>query len=174
MRKTTILALVLTLMSMPTVSEAQTPPRGDRPRAEAAQERRAQLEEQVNRQFMVRATERLGLDQRQQARLEQVLEEGMRSRRALAGESRQLRMELMQAVRSADTPPTTFERILARMATLREREQQLASREDAALAEFLDPRQRAMFLVLRMQMTEQVRGMRGARPGGPRNGGPGL
>lgn len=161
--------MLLAALSIPGAElDAQTPPRGERPRMEAAQERRAQLEEQIHRQFVARAAQRLGLDARQRDRLHDVLSAGAEARRGLAQESRALRMQLMQAVRAEDTPRATYQRLLERAAELRDREQTLASREEAALAEFLDPRQRAMFLVMRMQLSDQVRGMRGGRrsPGG--------
>jgi Spy/CpxP family protein refolding chaperone len=175
MRSITLLALLTALSPLVAEATAQTP-RGERPRMEAAQERRAQLEQQVHRQFVVRAADRLGLDQDQRDRLHDVLSAGAEARRELAQESRQLRMELMRAVSAEGTAAATYQRLLDRTAELREREQLLARREDATLAEFLDARQRATFLVLRMQMTEQVRGMRGGRPGagpGARRGPPG-
>jgi Spy/CpxP family protein refolding chaperone len=170
MRKITLLALLLAFCPLAVLAadgHGQTPPRGERPRLEAAQERRAELERQVHRQFVARAAERLALDAAQRDRLHEVLTAGAEARRTMAQESRQLRMQLMQAVRADDTPVATYQRLLERAVELRDREQLLARREDAALAEFLDPRQRAMFLVMRMQMSEQVRGMRGGRPGGP-------
>lgn len=175
MRKV-ILLLGSLLALAPLVAHAQTPPRGERPRTEAVQERRAELERRVHRQFVARAADRLGLDAAQRDRLHDVLRTGAEARRELAQESRQLRLELVRAVSAEDTPTATYERLLDRTAELRERERMLAHREDAALAGFLDARQRATFLVLRMQMSEQVRGMRGGRPGagpGGRRGPPG-
>jgi hypothetical protein len=174
MRHVILVALLVALLPLAGPAQAQTPPRGDRPRMEAAQARRAELEQQVHRQFVARAAERLDLDHAQRQRLHQVLSAGMEARRALAQESRQLRMELMQAVRAENTPVATYERLLERAAALSERERTLARREDAALAEFLDARQRATFVVMRMQMSEQVRGMRGGRPGAGQGTGPGA
>jgi uncharacterized membrane protein len=164
MRRAVLLGLVLGLAGASAPVAAQTPPRGDRPRGEAMQERQAELEARVHQQFVAQAAQRLGLDAQQRERLHQVLRAGAEARRDLAQESRQLRAELVRAVRSEDASPATFQTLLDRMAALRDREQALARGEDATLAEFLDPRQRAMFLILRMQMSERVRGMRGDRP----------
>jgi chromosome segregation ATPase len=166
------LALTVLLVATPLASDvrAQTPPRGEPRRIEAAQERRAELERQVQLRFVDQATERLGLDPAQRERLAEVLNAGASDRRALARESRQLRTELTAAVRDADTPPAAFHRLLDRAARLRDREQALERQQDAALAEFLDGRQRAEFMVMRMQLNEQVRGIRGGRPGGQPGG----
>lgn len=144
----------------------QTPTRPDRQQMEAMQQRRAQLEQQVRRQFLAQVAERLALEEHQRARLEQVLDQGARERRALAHESAQLRVQLIRAVAEEDATLATYQELLDRRQELGGREQALERREAAALAEFLDARQQAQFLVLRMQLTERVRGMRGQGPGG--------
>jgi hypothetical protein len=163
-------ALLLAVL-WPAVGHAQDRPRppGDRPRAERQEARRAELEQQVTRQFVAQAAETLGLDSRQRDRLHGVLRAGAEERRELARQSRELRMELMRAVRTESTPNATYEGILARMSQLRQAERALERREEAALAQFLDARQRAQLLVLRMQLNERIRGMRGA-PQGDRRG----
>jgi hypothetical protein len=171
MRRTLQVALLVTALPFVGTVDAQTPPREARPRAEAQQERRAELEQQVRQQFLAQVAERLELDASQRDQLEQVLRAGAESRRELAQESRQVRMAIMQAVRR-DAPAAAYEELLQRMAELRARELRLEQREDAALAQFLDARQRATFLVLRMQLSERVRGMRATR-GGDRPRGPG-
>lgn len=76
---------------------------------------------------------------------------------------------LMAAVRdSADV--ATFERRLEDLAGVRREEQALEAREEARLAEFLDARQRATFLIMRMRFNDQVRELRGRR--GPADGPP--
>jgi hypothetical protein len=160
------MALALTLVVPAGLAEAQVQPRGERPQAEVGQDRRAELERQVRQRFLAQATQRLRLDAAQRTRLEEVLRRGAGERRALAQESRQLRMELVGAVQDLATPTTRYQQLLDRMDALRAREQALEQREAAALAEFLDPRQQAEFLVLRMQLNERVRGMGpGPRPG---------
>jgi hypothetical protein len=158
-------------------AQDRTGPPADRPRAQAQESRRAQLEEQVTRQFVAQAAETLALDARQRDRLLAVMRAGAEERRELARQSRELRMELVRAVRTDATPTATYESILTRTAELRQREWALEQREEAALAGFLDARQRGQLLVLRMQLNERVRGMRGApqgeRRGGERPRGPG-
>jgi Spy/CpxP family protein refolding chaperone len=136
--------------------------------------RRERLEARVRGQFMAQVAERLDLSREERDALEAVLEEGHESRRALAEESRSLRMELVAAVRSDDTPLADFETLLARLKQLRQREWALAAQEDERLAEILDARQQTIFLFMRMQFNERVRGMRGPGPmGGPPGGPPG-
>ena len=152
--------------------QGQGPPRG-REQAEAQADRRAQLERRVRQQFMAQVDRRLGLDAARSERLQAVLRSGAEERRALAIESQRLRLDLMEAVRSEQTPDTTFDRILAGLERLREAERTLERREEAALAEFLDARQRAMFLFMRMRFNEQVRQLQGRRgPGTGPGGGP--
>lgn len=166
MRPVTALTLILVLVATsPDVVDAQTPPRGERQRVEAAQERRAQLERQVRQRFMSQAAERLQLDPAQRDRLDELLRTGAEARRTLAQESRQVRMRLLRSVAAEDTAAATYQPLLDDLATLREREHALERREAAALAEFLDARQQAQFMVLRMQLNERVRGIRSGRAG---------
>lgn len=169
MRHLTALVLLLVLWPVASPTDAQVPRRGERQQVEAGQERRAQLERQVRQRFMEQAAERLQLDSAQRQRLDEVLSAGAEARRELAQESRQVRMRLVRSVAAEDTPAATYQRLLDAMAALREREHTLERREAAALAEFLDARQHAQFMVLRMQLNERVRGMRsgprGDRPG---------
>jgi hypothetical protein len=160
-------AVLMLVVLAPAAADAQDRPRpqADRARPEAQEARRAQLEQQVTRQFTAQAAETLGLDARQRDRLLAVMRAGAEERRELARQSRELRMELVRAVRTEATPVATYDALLRRTAELRQREQALERREEAALAEFLDARQRAQLLVLRMQLNERVRGMRGGAQG---------
>lgn len=134
------------------------------------QERRAELERQVRRQFMMQMSERLGLAEEQRERVSDVLAESAEARRELALESHTLRMELMQAVQDEEAPMSRFETILERLEAVRAREREIEQQEEAALAEILDPRQRAVFLMMRMQFNARIRQMRGMRGGGPPSG----
>jgi Spy/CpxP family protein refolding chaperone len=163
--KVALVVVLLLLAPMGFVAEAQIPQRGERARMEAAQERRAHLERQVRERFLGHATERLQLNDQQRDRLRAVLERGAEERLQLARDSRGLRAEMMRAVRDDATPRATYERLLTQLEELREREIALERRESAALGRFLEPRQQAAFLVLRIQLNEQVRDMRGTPPG---------
>lgn len=172
MKQIAFVALLVALPALAVGAEAQVPQRGDRGQAEAAQEQRARLEQQVRDRFLAHAAQRLRLDDEQRDRLGAVLARGAEDRRELARESWTLRIELMGAVRDEGTPRQTYERLLERLEDVREREVALEKREAAVLARFLEPRQQAAFLVLRMEFNEQVRGMRRG-PAGDRRRGPG-
>lgn len=133
-------------------------------------DRRESLERQVREQFMERIADRLELTDAQRERVGEALAGSAAARRELAAESRSLRTELMQAVRADDAPMSRFREILDRLEAVREREREIERQEEAALAEILDPRQRVVFLMMRMQLNDRIRRMRGMMPGGP--GGP--
>jgi hypothetical protein len=161
--RTTIVFTLLTLL-MPCAVLAQEP--------EQQPDRRMQLEQQVRGQFLRQVAARLGLTDDQRERVRTVLAEGAESRRDLALESRGLRMDLMQAVRNEDTPMSEFQELLARLEAVREREWVIQREEEEALAGILDARQRAVFLMLRMQFNDRVRRMQMGPPS-TRGGGPG-
>lgn len=163
--------MVVAIGLLPVAGSAQEGrPRGGPP-AEA-QQHRMELERQVRHQFMGQVARRLDLSEVQRDRLHAVLEEGAEARRALAGESRRLRQELMAAVRDERTPMSTYDDLLARIRAVRQKEQAIENREAAVMSEFLDARQQAVFLMLRMQLNDRVRRMHGAGGRGP-GGGPG-
>jgi hypothetical protein len=60
-----------------------------------------------------------------------------------------------------------FESILQRLDDIRAQEQAIAQQEEDELAEFLNPRQRAVLLMMRMQFNDRLRQMRGMRGDGP-------
>jgi Spy/CpxP family protein refolding chaperone len=141
----------------------------------ADQDRRAELERQFRRQFMAQVAQRLDLTTDQRDRMREVLAARAEDRRDLALESQALRIELIQAVRDEDAAMSRFEDILTRLEALRAREREIEAQEEAEMAEILDPRQRAIFLMLRMQLNDRVRQMRGPGPraeGPPGTGGP--
>lgn len=143
----------------------------------ADQNRRAELERQFRRQFMMQVAQRLDLTADQREEMRQVLSARAEERRDLALESQALRIELIQAVRDEDAAMSRFEDILSRLEALRSKEREIESAEEADLAEILDPRQRAIFLMLRMQLNDRIRQMRGPGPGAegpPGTGGPFL
>jgi Spy/CpxP family protein refolding chaperone len=153
-------ALVLVLA--PAVLSGQGPPSPDR---------RAELEQQVRQQFLRQVAQRARLTEAQRGQVREVLDEGAVARLELAYESRDLRRDLMQAVRDPDTPMDAYEDILARLEDIRERERALERQEEARLSEVLDARQRALFLMMRMQLNDRIRRMQGRAPT-PRGSGP--
>lgn len=162
MKRIGLMALVLAVAPMALPAQGVGP----------NQDRRAELEQQVRRQFLAQIAERLELTNAQREQVREVLAESADARRDVALESHALRIDLMQAVRSEDASMADFEEILERLDAIRARERQLEEQEEAALADILDPRQRAMFLMVRMQMNERIRQMRGG-PGMGRGGPPG-
>lgn len=136
------------------------------PMAAAGQgpDRRARLEEQVRTRFLEMAATRLELTAAQRDRLTTVLDEGADARRQLLRESVRLRQRLMAAAQDPSTPASTFEELLREMTALSDGEHALERREQERLAEFLDPRQRALFLMIRMRFNEQIQELRGRRP----------
>ena len=134
------------------------------------QDRRAELERQVRHRFLAQVAERLELTTGQRERVREVLADGAEARRDLALEAHALRIDLLQAVRDEDAPMSRFEVLLERLEAVRAREREIEQQEEAALAEFLDPRQRAVFLMMRMQFNDRIRQMRGMH--GPGGGGP--
>lgn len=172
MRPIALAVLSLAVLAGPLVGQGEGRPDGP--------QRRMQLEQEVRRQFTEQVARRLELTETQRGALVGVLREGAESRQALAEESRALRRELMRAVRDEATPMATYEGLLERLDGIRDSERAIEEREKARLEEVLDARQRAAFLIMRMQFNERVRGMRGRPstmgPGSgdpPRRGGPG-
>lgn len=146
------------------------------PGAAAAQQqwradpRRERLETEVLERFVDRAARELALDADGRDRLGRVLRASAEQRRAIAEESRRLRQELARALREPSTSDGEFERLLDELAALRERELGQWRDEQRALADVLDPRQRAQFLVLAARFQDRVRDVRrrgGGQPPGP-------
>lgn len=156
------MVLVVLAMMMPAVAAAQ----GRGP----DQERREALEQRIRGRFLAQVSQRLGLSEEQRTGVRDVLAESADARRDLVLESQALRIDLMQAVRDDDAEMARFESILERFEAIRAQEREIEQAEEAALAEILDPRQRAIFLMLRMQLNDRIRQMRGMR-GGPGMGG---
>ncbi len=142
----------------------------------AGDPRRAALQAQILDRFMDRVSQRLQLDGGQRTRLEQVLRANETRRRELQRDAGALRRRLADAIRDPATRPGEFEHLLDGMADLRTRDARLWRDEQAALAQVLNPRQRAEFVGLRVQFYEMVQRLRRERggPGGPPGRGPGM
>jgi Spy/CpxP family protein refolding chaperone len=166
----TRLGLAVCLL-LPSGLAAQRPaPARERPasaqRAEAPAARRQLLQQEVVERFLQRVSNRLGLDEAQRRQLVQVVRMHDAQRRELTRQARQLRQDLVRAANDASTPPGELDRVLARMGELRQRDLQLWRAEQADLARVLTPRQRAQFMVLRLDFFEMVQRARQA-PGAP-------
>lgn len=133
--------------------------------------RRAELQQRIHERFMGEVGERLGLDEAAAERLSAVMREMMEARMELAQDGQRVRQHLLVAAQDPGTSTDELARLLNELAELRSREFQLAEREDATLAEFLTPRQRAQLLVLRARFNQRVQEIRARGMGPP---GPGM
>lgn len=143
-------------------------------------QRRA-LERRFQQRFLDLSRERLDLEERQTARLGEILERGWQARQGLQRELAAERERFNAAIRDPETGDDEFRRRLDAMEDLRRREYELWRSEQRALAEFMTPRQRATFVHMQLRMNDAVRGARGRRQhdgegrrdddGGPKDGG---
>lgn len=123
-------------------------------------EQRQAIERRFHQRFLELSSRRLSLEQRQTERLGTILERGWRARKDLQRELAQERERFAAAVRDEATTDDEFRRLLATMEDLRRQEYELWVSEQRALAEFLTPRQRAMFVQMQMRAIDAVRDMR--------------
>jgi len=159
-----VVMLAALLGPLPAVAQVG-PPRARQQMERMRDRRRAELEGQIRDRFTAQVARRLGLEGEDRDRLQQVLVEGAERRAELMRVGGELQAELRRAVEAGDTPESGFQDLLDRLLALRAREQEAARWEEAALAEFLSPRQQVEFMFLRMQFNERVRMMRGTPPG---------
>lgn len=134
-------------------------------RAQDPEARRAQLEAEVFERFLNRTAEELQLDESGRARLEKTLRQAGQRRRELGGQWRDLRQHLIEAVRDSSTSEAEFTRLLNELTALRARDYELWRDEQKALADVLNPRQRAQFAVLFLRFNERLQEMRFRRAG---------
>jgi hypothetical protein len=162
-RLTGIVALLLVLAPAGLAAQRPGSEVGRRPGAWAPA-RRERLQQQIVARFMDRAAARLGLDTAGRARLERVIGANDLRRQELAREARLARTALVRAARDPSTPDAEYDRLLRRMANLRERDLRLWENEQTALAGVLTPRQRVQFMAMRLEFFDMVQRMRGAAP----------
>lgn len=139
------------LLAVPVGASAQQPRMGAG---------RARLQAQVIDRFVELSARDLGLDDGGRQRLAEVVRETMQRRQDLARQSAELRRQLAASLRASDTGDAEFARLLDRLDALRERELALWKQENAELARFLTPRQRAEFLALRARFNEHIMQLR--------------
>jgi hypothetical protein len=115
------------------------------------------LEAQVFEGFVSKVSQDMRLDAPGQQRLKQHLQQSGQQRRQLTQQSVQLRRQLMRASRDSTVTDAEVDRMLGQLEQLRLREQELWSRDNAALSQILTPRQRAIFLLEFMRFNERIR-----------------
>ena len=153
---------VMTLLAAslaPTALAAQARPQRPPPR---------QMERHFQQRFLEMSSRRLSLEAQQTERLGAILERGWAARQELQRELEDERKRFADAIGDPDTSDQEFARRLEAMAELRRREYDLWVSEQRALAEFLTPRQRAMFVQMQLRLNDAARDMRRRRPDGER------
>lgn len=136
-------------------------------RAAAQSQPREQLEARVVGRFVELAAERIGVPQAERPRFGTVLRQYAQARQQLARRGGMLQRRLLEATAHASTSDAEFQRLFADLRAVRDEESRLFDAEQAALAEFLTPRQRAELLVARGRMIQRANEIRGRRaPGG--------
>jgi hypothetical protein len=136
---------------------AQAQGGSEQERRAALEARRDSLEAEVVQKFVRRLTRELKLNAVQQAQTEGVLKESGSQRRELSRASMQLRGRILRAARNAQTTDAEFIRLLAEHEALRAREHELWGRDQEQLARFLNPRQRAQFLLAWAHFQDDMR-----------------
>lgn len=152
--------VVLALM-LPTAALAQSNGRNSPPTAE----QRAALEARVIQRFIQQTSEELGVTVETATRLNTIFRDNMAARRRVARSAGELRRRLQDAVKTDGANDAQFARMLDELEALRVREHELALAEQAALAELLSPRQRAILTVHWLRMQENMREVMSRRGG---------
>jgi LTXXQ motif family protein len=147
MRKALLFLVGTALLAAP--AAAQQPDAGGR-----ATELRRRIEDR----FAARVQEALGLDDKQAVRLREVVGSYFVKRRALEAEERRIRQDLAGELRpgvAADKDHVA--RLTDQLLDNKVRYVQSYQDEMKELATFLDPVQRAQFLIMRERLLEQIR-----------------
>jgi len=132
---------------------------GDSPRPS-----RAQIMRQIEQRFMARATEELGLDAEQAERLRSTATHFAVERRKLEQAERETKRALGGQLRpgvAADQDSLVV--LLDRLSQTRRAYLDTFDDELAEMADYLDPVQRAQYVMLRERLTEQIRRIRYTR-----------
>ncbi|MEX2281469.1 MAG: hypothetical protein WEE89_03160 [Gemmatimonadota bacterium] len=151
--------LVLASFLLPAVVSAQgrSRPGAGRGALQGPPPQRAVLEAQVFDRFVGKVSTDMKLDQPRQQRLKQHLQQSGQQRRQLTQQTVQLRRQLMRAARDSTVTEAEVEGLLTQFEQLRAREQDLWSRDNAALSQILTPRERAIFVLEFMRFNERIR-----------------
>ncbi len=164
MTRSLVATLVLMAVSVPATAQQVSQ---DRPTRE-------QLLRQIEQRFMARATESMGLDAEQAERLRSTVTQYAVERRRLEQLERAVKRALSRQLRpgvAADQDSLLV--LLDGLMEARSAYVESFRKELAEMEEYLDPVQRAQYLMLRDQLIEQIRrvrysGRQGQSPGGQR------
>jgi Spy/CpxP family protein refolding chaperone len=164
--KNIVLAMLLVL---PAVAQAQGPP-GGRMGQGRGDPRHEMLQGQIVQRFMNHVSNELNLDQSTRTKLQEHMKQSGEGRRALAERGTDLRLKLMVATRDSATTDAEFRKLLSEMNGLRQREEELFTKDQEELSRILTPRQQARFVFMWLRFQDQIREM-AIRPQGPPPGG---
>jgi Spy/CpxP family protein refolding chaperone len=126
---------------------------------------RAELESRIRARFGQMVRERLGLDREQAARLDEVVGSFQSERMRLAREGQAVRRRMEALALERRTDDTEARELLERLRALRLEEAQLFQDEQEKLLEVLSPSQLLAFQMLREEMAQRIRRLRGIGPG---------
>ena len=133
-------------------------------------EQRQRLERQIGERFQALIRTELGIDDETSTALREVADQFSGDRRALSQRQQSLRRRLRSSgsLLDADEAQAVLDELLA----VQQAEVDLLTREQAAFSEILSAPQLVRFYMLREQLSERVRNIRGG-PGGQVRGGGG-
>lgn len=175
-RRLMVFATTVFCVLVATPLEAQRgPPMGRRGQDQSERQsgERAQLERRVRAQMGEMIKRRLGLTEEEHASLGEIAEEFMPLRRRLARVEQAVRLKVEALALEAPTNDAEASELLARLVDLRRQDAELFVQEQDRMLEVLTPLQVLQMHVLREELGERIRRLRGGRgnPGG--NGTPG-
>lgn len=149
MRKTTlVLAVAILGLALPLAAQDPDPPG---PRA-------GELRRQIEERFTARVKEDLGLDERQTSRLREVVGSYFLKRRNLEADERRLRQLLASELRpGVAANKENVGRLTEQLLDNKVKYVESYRDEVRELATFLDPVQRAQFLILRERLLDRIR-----------------
>ncbi|HEU4763615.1 MAG TPA: Spy/CpxP family protein refolding chaperone [Gemmatimonadales bacterium] len=128
---------------------------------------RRQLQQRIETLFMQRATEELALTPDQATRLREMAERTFARRRALEAETQRLNALLAGQLRpGVAADQDSVARLVDSLVTLRVAYAEVFRDEEAEMAKFLTPVQRAQYYVLRERLLQRIQQVRQKRLGG--------
>lgn len=153
--RTVMLCLLMVLASAPVVAQD---PSGDPPA------RAGELRRMIEQRFTARVREDLGLTDEQASRMSEVVGSYFGKRRAMEMEERRLRQALAAELRpGVAANKDNVARFTDQLLDLKVRYVQSYKDEVRELAQFLDPVQRAQFLILRERLLDRIQQAQEAR-----------
>lgn len=126
---------------------------------------RAELESRIRQRFGEMVRQRLGLDREQAARLEEVVASFQSERMRLAREGQAIRRRMEALALERRTDDAEALELLERLRALRLEEAQVFQAEQEQLLDVLSPSQLLTFQMLREEMAQRIRRLRGMGPG---------